>query len=236
MSDRHVRRSGSDYVEAFLALLPQGNAWPRQSNSVFVKACTGLSNYWGFVDSRIADLLELESDPRKTVELLPDWERNWGLPDPCFKEVTTVPQRQEVLVAKMTLLGAQSRQFFTWVAGVWEGVTIHIVEYSPFMVGVSQVGDTRTPPLDPNPLIGEYRWYLGPPEMRFYWSINSDEAVLKWFRCGYGGGQTGVDPHLRIITESPIDCLLDRWKPAHTQIVFDYSAAAGTGGPMAGTP
>ena len=47
--------------------------------STLVRACTGLNEYWGVVDSRAADLLETESDPRLTVELLPDWERAWGL-------------------------------------------------------------------------------------------------------------------------------------------------------------
>ena len=92
--DRHVRRSGSDYTHAFLQLLPQGQAWPREQGSTLVQTCDGLSEYWGFVDGRAADLLERESDPRKTIELLPEWERAWGLPDPCFPSATTIGERQ----------------------------------------------------------------------------------------------------------------------------------------------
>ena len=113
MSDRHVRRAGSDYRDAFLELLPQGQAWPKHSlDSVLWKACDGLNNYWGWVDGRAADLLEIESDPRSTVELLPDWERNWGLPDPCYSAPPTISERQFALVQRMTLLGSQSRQFY----------------------------------------------------------------------------------------------------------------------------
>ena len=67
------------------ALLPIGPAWPREYDSTLMALIGGLSQIWGDVDGRAADLLETESDPRTTVELLPDWERAWGLPDPCVK-------------------------------------------------------------------------------------------------------------------------------------------------------
>ena len=79
-------------------------------------ASSGLCDYWGFVDGRAADLLERESDPRQTVELLPDWERNWGLPDPCYEAPQTIGERQLALVMRMTMQGAQSREFFIDVA------------------------------------------------------------------------------------------------------------------------
>src|SRR6516164_3032216 len=106
MSDVHLRRSGGDYRDAYLALLPEGQAWPKHSiDSVLWQVCDGLNNYWGTVDARAADLLEQESDPRQALELLPDWERNWGLPDPCFEAQTTITQRQQMLVFKMTMMG-----------------------------------------------------------------------------------------------------------------------------------
>ena len=228
--DIHVRRSGDDYATAFLNLLPQGQAWPRARDSTLVLTCQGLSEYWGFVDGRAADLLETESFPKTTVELLPDWERNYGLPDPCFPDATSIPERQNMLVLQMTLLGGQSRAFFEWVSE-WTGHEIHIAEWAPFMVGVSEVGDTRFEYDN----TGLYRWYIGAPENRFYWYVASDTAVLEWFRCGASYSQCGVHPHLKIITELPIECLLERWKPAHTEIIFDYSNL-GTGDPWAGTP
>ena len=112
MSDRHIRRTGDDYAQSLLALLPQGPAWSRDISSTLVKVCTGLAGIFGFVDSRAADLLERESDPRKTMELLPDWERNWGLPEECFPGGSTVEERRATLMLKMTLLGGQSREFF----------------------------------------------------------------------------------------------------------------------------
>lgn len=218
--DRHVRRSGDDYTQAFLRLLPYGQAWPRSTESVLVKACDGLSQYWGVVDGRAADLLEIESDPRKTHELLTDWERAWGLPDPCFPNATSEEDRRQMLVLEMTLLGGQSRKFYEDISA-WVGTPIEIKEFAPYMTGISECGDTRMEYDD----TGEYRWYLGSEEMRFFWSIRSDDAVLQWFRTGDGGGECGVDHHLEIFTESPLDCLLQRWKPAHTVLVFDYQSS-----------
>jgi uncharacterized protein YmfQ (DUF2313 family) len=241
--DRHLRRSGADYTHALSYLLPRGFAWPRDDDSVLMRTVRGLAQIWGspgvepvsdvagttqIVDARAGDLLETESDPRHTVELLPDWERNWGLPDPCFPSALSIPQRQSLLVMIMTLLGAQSRAFFQWASG-WVGYTIHIKEFAPFMAGVSECGDTRYEYDD----TGLYRWYIGPPEMRFAWTINADTAVLQWFRASQS--QAGVDPHLRVILESPVACLLERWKPAHTEIFFEYPDLA-TGGPWLGTP
>jgi uncharacterized protein YmfQ (DUF2313 family) len=249
--DRHIRRDGADYTVAFLSLLPQGQAWPRDPGTVACRVYAGLNDYWGTVDGRAADLLEVESDPRLTLELLPDWERNWGLPDPCYAEPFTIDDRHRALVQRMTIEGAQSRQFFVNVAAQI-GYAISITEYRPFMVGIDACGDNRVIGdgtvmrdrfghviLGPRGLpvqageLSEYPYMLGPPENRYYWTVHVAQPSLKWFRCG--SGECGVDPHLRIGVATDLECLLDRWKPAHTQMIFDYSGEL-PGGPMAGTP
>jgi uncharacterized protein YmfQ (DUF2313 family) len=223
--DRHVRRSGEDYIAPFLRLLPQGIAWPREPDSVLYRTVRGLAKIWGFVDNRAADLLEREADPRYTVEILDWWERAWGLPDPCFPKATTISERQKMLVLYMTWLGAQSRAYFTWLMD-WLGFTIRIRENAPFMAGVSRVGDTRPEPTE------NFRWYIGPPELRFYWSANVGTRSVAWFRAA--SGQAGVDPHCRLGFPDDLQCLLNRWKPAHTEIVLDTSDLSM--GPMYGTP
>lgn len=227
MSDVHVRRSGADYAEAFASLLPRGPAWPRDSDSVLMRLLAGLSEIWGSkVDARAADLIERESDPRATLELLSDWERVAGLPDACLDEPLTIGDRQAALVARLTMLGAQSVAFFVGIAEML-GYEITIVEHSPFMAGVSHVGDTR---YDDAP---SFRWEIGPAEVRYYWTVRMDAARLTWFRAS--AGQAGVDPHLRIAAATDIECLIRRFKPAHTAVFFDY-AGLDPQGPMAGTP
>jgi uncharacterized protein YmfQ (DUF2313 family) len=253
MSDRHVRRTGSDYTQAFLALLPQGPAWSRAIDTTLMAVSRGLNNYWGFVDGRAADLLETESDPRLTIELLPDWERAWGLPDPCYQEPLTIDERHLALMMRMTMLGAQSREFFIGVAAMI-GYTITITEYRTFVVGIDRCGDNRVygdgsnpmynewgnPILNPNgePVadgeLSEWPYYgLGPETNRFYWTVHVHKASLSWFRVT--SGQTGVDPHLRIGLADDLECLLNRWKPAHTEIIFDYTNLH-PGDAMEGTP
>jgi uncharacterized protein YmfQ (DUF2313 family) len=228
--DRHVRRSGDDYAKAFLSLLPQGYAWPRHADAMLVKVCSGLCQVWGLVDRDIADLLERESDPRITVELLPDWERAWGLPDPCYSAPQSIAERQAALVYKMTTLGGQSAQFMI-DAAAYIGYEISITEYHPFMVGIDRVGDKRT--INADGSYSDYPYILGPPENRFYWSVHVDTKKLVWFRVT--SGQCGIDPHLRIGLADDLECLLNRIKPAQTQIIFDYSGLEPQG-PMAGTP
>jgi uncharacterized protein YmfQ (DUF2313 family) len=235
MADRHVRRDGDDYGTALASLLPPGIAWPRTEDSVLMRAIRSLAQFFGFVDGRAADLLERESDPRKTIELLPDWERNWGLPDKCVAEPLTIGDRQAALVAKMTLLGSQARAFFI-AAAARIGYTVTIREFAPFMCGISRCGNTTRENTNSGGDIFRPRWEIGPPEMRFYWTVLVGAVRLVWFRSS--AGQAGVDPHLRIALATDLECLIRRWKPAHTDVLFDYSATAGgsISNPMQGTP
>ena len=217
--DKHVRRTGDDYGYALMALLPRGQAWPRDPGSTLVLTMTGLADYWGFVDGRAADLLEIESDPRATRELLPDWERNWGLPDPCIKEPISLPDRRRALVAKMTMIGGQSREFFYHIGNEVLHYHISITEFAPYMCGVSRCGDYSGVFNSGDPT--HNRWYLGPREMRFFWTVHVDSLRLTYFYCN--ASQCGVDRLLRIATADDLECLFNRWKPAQTQVIFDYS-------------
>jgi uncharacterized protein YmfQ (DUF2313 family) len=300
--DRHIRRSGDDYTYAFMTLLPKGQAWPKEPDSTLFNACDGLSQYWGWVDGRAADLLERESDPRKATDitlginswynstsyrigdivydpvdssqwectgyhtspatglmkdfrdtnpemwkstiypgirdgLLPDWEKAWGLPDPCFPTATTIAERQRMLVLYMTWMGGQSRDYYIKLMEFLGYKVNYVGEFAPFMAGISQVGDTR-PSITVDGVTfpdehKNFRWYIGPPEMRFSWFINVGQATLTWFRAA--SGQAGVDPHLKIGIPQDLQCLLNRWKPAHTFLAMDFSGLA-FGSPMAGTP
>lgn len=213
--DRHIRRGPEAYANALISLLPTGQAWPRSPDSTLIRTMIGLAYYYGFVDSRAADLLERESDPRITLELLPDWERAWGLPEKCLPIPGSIAERQIALVKKMTMLGAQSRDFFMSVAEEL-GYEIKIVEYAPWMFGVSETGETDDG--DPNHY---WRWEIGAPEMRFYWTVKVNGVHYTWWR--FGQAELGIDPHLKIGVPEDLECLFRRYKPAHTEIVFDFS-------------
>lgn len=224
--DTFVRRTADDYAQAFFSLLPKGDVWHRDLRRLVMRICDALARFWAYVDARAADLLERESDASKTVELLREWETAFGLPDPCFPEATTIGERQRMLITRITWMGGQSRQYFIDVLA-WLGFRVVIKEWSPFMCGISRVGDTRPAPDE------RFRWYIGRPENRFVWTAQVGNMGLAWFRAS--SGQAGVDHHLEFRTPLAVECLLMRWKPAHTWLVFDYSSL-GFGDPMEGTP
>ncbi|BCP53771.1 hypothetical protein K32_23880 [Kaistia sp. 32K] len=223
-----LKRDAADYAEALAALLPVGAAWPRQADKVLMKLVDGMAVEWARIDNRGADLLNREVDPRTATEMLDAWEAAFRLPDPCNSETMTVEQRQAALVARMTALGAQSRAYFTRLAESL-GYPITITEYSPYMAGVSECGDTRATTADDSPS----RWQLGDQTIRFYWTVHVRGNRLSWFRAG--SGEAGVDHHLEFSAATDLECVLRRWKPAHTELIFDYSGVA-TDGAMTGTP
>lgn len=229
MMDRHIRRGVEEYAEGLAALLPQGRAWPRDPESVLMRVVEGLAGIWGTeIDPRAADLLERETDPRATVVLLPEWERAYGLPDDCLAEPLSIADRQKALVERVTLKGGQSPALLVALARRI-GHDILIKEHSPFMAGISRVGDTRQPTAPS----AWFRWEIGAPEMRFYWSVIVLGVRITWFRAT--SGQCGVDPHVRVSLATDLECLLRRFKPAHTELSLDYSGLT-LGGSMAGTP
>jgi len=231
-SDRHVRRGQDEYAHALSALLPQGIAWPRWPTTVLMKVVRGLAGVLGWSDGRAADLLERESDPRQTVEMLDSWERAWGLPDPCwYPQQWSIGERQKHLVMRMTMLGAQSRQFFI-DAAKFLGYDVSIREYRPFMAGLDRCGDNRAHNADGS--LGLWPAQIGPPTMRFVWTMHVHSVRLTWFRASKG--QAALDPHLRIAYAQDLECVVRRWRPAHTEVLFDYSGVLPYGDPMAGTP
>jgi len=232
--DVHVRRGQDEYQFALSALLPRGIAWPRSLQSVQQMVIRGLAGIWGYVDGRAADFLEIESDPRTTVEMLDSWEECWGLPDPCLQgEYQTIAARQQALVTKMTLLGAQSRQFFIDLAASLGYAGVTISEYRPFMVGIDRCGDNRS--YDPVAgTLGPWPCQIGPPDMRFAWTMHVGSRRLTWFRAAQG--QAGIDPHLTIDYPTDLMCVVQRWAPAHTQVIFDLTSTTAPGDPLEGTP
>jgi uncharacterized protein YmfQ (DUF2313 family) len=241
-----IRHLASDFAAAWASMLPQGSAWPRAPQTVLQQVILGLCGIWGApapnalptstvpevdVDDRAADLLGIESDPRTTVELLPDWERAFGLPDLCLTEPLTIGDRQKALVARIAILGGQSRQWFINYAS-FIGYTITIVERAPYVCGISRCGGTiGETPDDPN----WYRWELGSAQVRWWWTVSPANIRLTWFRCGAGGGQVGVDPMLTINTPNDLECAFNRYKPAHSTITFNFSGL-GPLNPFSGTP
>lgn len=120
------------------------------------------------------------------------------------------------MVQKMTSEGGQSIPYFEGIAQAL-GYEVNIQQHAPYMAGISRCGDTRV-----DTTSSDYRWELGPTDMRFQWSVNLTTNRETWFRTGLGGGEVGVDHMVTIALATDLECVIRRWKPAQTEIAFNY--------------
>lgn len=186
------------YARQLKQLLPTGAAWNLDIGSRLSALLRGLAEELARVDAR-GDALVDESDPRTTVEMMTDWERVLGLPNPCVTTALSVAQRRAAIVERVTSLGGQTPVYFIAVA-LALGYTITITEFRPYNVG------------DPvNVPIYDDAW-------AYAWQVNAplNTVIL-------GDVLSGVDDPLASWSNESLECVLTRWKPAHTHILFAYT-------------
>ena len=186
----------ADYLSQLLALQPPGAALPHEPESVWVRLLAALADGFERVDARSDDLVR-ESDPRSCIELITDWERVCGLPGECAADdsVTSLQGRRAAVVNVLTRVGGQTPAFFKRLAAI-AGVEIEIMEYRPFVAGLSRCGD---------PL--------------FCWTVTVRGQRVTSFRCGSsscGERLSAFDP------AREVECLLRAAKPAHTVLIVGY--------------
>lgn len=151
-----------------------------------------------------ADRLLVEMFPDGAVDLLPDWERVYGLTPSA---TDPIQYRQARVIMKMRELGGLSRAYFIALAASL-GWTITIDELTPFECGVDRCGD---------------RLYI--EAIRFIWRVNVSGSAVYRFRCGQsacGEPLTGWIPNAALQT------ILEELKPAHTYIIYNYDAESET--------
>jgi uncharacterized protein YmfQ (DUF2313 family) len=190
----------ADWLAALRALLPRGAVWAGAYNGVLGGVLNGIADRLGWIEGRIGAVLNRESLPVAAVDLLPEWERVFALPDLCCPapEAQAVAQRQAVLRSRLTDSGGQSRAHFIALAAQY-GYTISIQEYAPARAGLMRAGDRcRSMP-----------W-------RFAWGVTGYTPVPFPARAGaFRAGQ-----RLRVWDAGMLPCVLNRVKPAHTLLFF----------------
>lgn len=196
--------TAEDYRRQAQALLPQGPAWPRETDALITYLLNGLSEEFARVHNRDIDLLA-EMIPISTVEMLEDWERVAGLPDACAGTLETLDLRRRALLTKLATLGGQDAVYFIGLAAIF-GWTIEIFEYRRFRAGLSSAGDAVS-----NDTGDDDGWV-------HVWRVKSDSPI-SYFGAGIG---VAGEP-LAAWGNTPLECMLNAWKPAQTFIIFDYS-------------
>jgi len=199
-------RTPEDYLKQLQQLLPQGTAWPRdvrppEPEPTLTSFLRAPADELARVEARAWDLLG-EADPRTTSELLPDWERVAGLPDACSQGAETEDERRAALVLRLTDKLGQSPAFFVALAECL-GLEVMVIEFRPFIAGISRVGDQLN----------------GPHEVRFQWRllVKGNRAV----RFKTGRNRAG-DRLLDFIRATELECFLRRLAPAHSILIIGY--------------
>lgn len=205
-------RTITAYAQQLASLMPRGRVWPEAGGPIWDQLLSSLAVEFRRVDARALQLLD-EADPRTCGETLEDWERVLGLPDSCAPGNQTFTERRNAVVALLLAEGGASVGYFISLASS-RGYTITITEHRPFICARSSCGHQETP----RP--------IGSPNVRLVWTVALQTNRLRYFQMGTGQSRCGVDTHLAITRADEIECLFERLKPAHTEIVFDYSQAA----------
>lgn len=196
-------RTPTEYLRLLQSLLPKGPAWNRNENSKLSEFLLAQADEFSRVDSRSEDLL-LEKDTRYSSELLIDHEIDLGLPDECSEEGSTITERRRIAHSKLITLGQQNPAYFIELALAY-GWTITITEYSPFWCGDGGAGDP-----------------CGDQEVIFYWKVTIEYTGGDIIYFVAGSSESG-DSLAFIPGTSSLVCMLNKYKPAHTTLIFDYA-------------
>lgn len=188
-----------DFQSGVQGLLPTGRAWPRAPDALLTSFLAARADAL-FRVHQSQVLLLTESDPAQTTLILPDWELDYGLPDPCTPPGATLQQRRMALLAKIGGQGGQSIAYFVSVAAAL-GVAITITEFRPFRSSVNASQD-RADQAD-----ADFLWQVAAP------SIN----VIPFRSSVSASGE-----NLRMIDDTSLACRLTALKPAHTDLLFTY--------------
>lgn len=178
--------TAEDYAALLSNLLPQGPAWPREPESTLQLLLAALAVEFSRLEERLRDLVA-ESDPRLTSELLGEWERMAGLPDPCVPLGSTLDVRRSALTAKITNVGGQSRAFYLEVAArLGYSITIDefFTEAAAISAGIPYTGTS---------------W-------AHTWRINAAEETVREFRVG----SSTVAERLRSWGNELLECVMNR--------------------------
>ncbi len=117
------------YRQQMQALLPSGAAWPRADDADLTITLDALAEEFARIGERAATVIT-EIIPNTTTEMITDWERVLGLPDPCVGVLEdTLAKRRAAVVAKLSGGGSASRAYYIALAAAL-GYTITITEPS----------------------------------------------------------------------------------------------------------
>lgn len=198
-------RDALAYRDQLQGLLPSGAAWRGEMLGQLLHA---FAEEPARLDGRAVALLE-EADPLTALELLPDWERAVGLPDPCTPISDSVRERQLAVARRLAGIGGQTRDFFVELAAL-VGLEVEVEEFQPFAAG-SLAGD---PAYD-----DDWRFAFAivvlPESLQAVGAARVDIAF-------FTAGQSSAGDPLHSFGSTSLECVVSRARPAHSEVIFIY--------------
>lgn len=189
-------RAEGDYQRALAALLPPGPAWSTEQAAQIHALLAALAPEFARLDARAGDLLT-EADPSTVTELVPDWERVMLLPDPCLGAAPSLEARQGAVRERFIAIGGPSRAYFIGLAKRL-GFDVTITENRPLRAGIGRCGER-----------------LCSRELSYVWHVHQVVSV---------GPPVGL-PDMDAVRDAraSMECVINRYKPAHTEVRFHYT-------------
>ncbi|SMF94364.1 Uncharacterized protein YmfQ in lambdoid prophage, DUF2313 family [Methylomagnum ishizawai] len=193
--------TGTDYLSMLQALLPRGPVWAGAGR--MGQVLQSWADEFALVDARIRPLL-LESEPETVDELLPDWEAEFGLPEPCDPEAEpTDGERRTRLAAKVHYLADHTEPGWQALAARY-GATLRLESFQPSEAGLLVAGGE---------LLGD--------RARYSWRVVvlTPTITVREPICGdfVAGDRLGDWDRL------PIECAIRRRNHAHLIPIFGYT-------------
>ncbi len=102
----------ADYANQMHQLMPVGLAWSRVRGSANERLLEGMAEEPARIEARAIYLSLKEFYAQSTRELLPEWEKEYGLPDECTTLGVMYEERIENLLRKIRSIGGQSIKYF----------------------------------------------------------------------------------------------------------------------------
>lgn len=195
-----MSRSADAVLIDLISLLPPGWAWARRPGRVLPLVLAVIAAAIARVEA-LSEELKGELDPGQATKLLDRFEAVLG-PDPCGLDDLAAPigTRRMQAWRRWTWTGGASKAWFIALAAKY-GVTITIETYQPVVCG-DEMGAS---PLICSP--EQFVWKVGLPLTWERRAICGDQV------CGELMGEIGL---------SPVECIIRRFAPAHTTVVFAY--------------
>ena len=191
-----------DYLSQLQALLPPGAAWSRDGDATITQTLLGLAQEYARIDARAKDL-QRGFNPADAVELLPEWEAEYGITPP---EGASIADRQRAVAYRYSVEGDIKKPHFVMLAASM-GYTIRIDDYTESMAGWQCAGDEL--------LEDPWRYFsagLGAAGD----TLAYEDVLLPWI----------WEVVVTAVPASPptpdLETMLQDLKPAHIQLNFTY--------------